>query len=227
MVCRSGSFLTARRGSGTARCCWPWLSRSASRDWRSRWHRPWCRRTTSCAFRRRRTGLRSLPLGSPTARCHSPGIARARATAHADSAALRLAGSTAPRCAGASKQPLDLAHDGGAVACTQPQPARRRPVFGQGLRSVQLANGQCTTAVALPRFSSMRMSRVGISASGCTSSAMKSGIGKLGSQSPSAMQPCDHRHATGAPRSQSGCTASRSPPQKHPDAGTPQGPPQP
>jgi hypothetical protein len=42
------------------------------------------------------------------------------------------------------------------------------------------SNGQCTTAVALPRFSSMRMSRAGISASGCTSSAMKSGIGKVG-----------------------------------------------
>jgi hypothetical protein len=42
------------------------------------------------------------------------------------------------------------------------------------------STGQCTNAVALPLFSSTRMSRAGISASGCTSSAMKSGIGKVG-----------------------------------------------
>ncbi len=39
--------------------------------------------------------------------------------------------------------------------------------------------GQCTSAVALPSVSSRRMSRAGICASGCTSSAMKSGIGKV------------------------------------------------
>ena len=39
------------------------------------------------------------------------------------------------------------------------------------------STGQCTTAVALPLFSSTRMSRAGISASGCTS---RSGADKIG-----------------------------------------------
>ena len=42
------------------------------------------------------------------------------------------------------------------------------------------STGQRTNALALSRFSSMRMSRTGILASGCTSRAMKSGTGKVG-----------------------------------------------